>query len=333
VAAVQDAESGLPGVGIMNRKRSAPPILRVKDVNVGVRLPYSLYRALEDAVWASRGWTFQEKVLSSRQLVFTEDELYYICLEGEIGEFECHQSNEIKFTRGTLVEFGGVLATAHGRVPFQIYGDCVDAYSKRNLSYPADILNGFAGLTSFLSDKFHWKFCWGLPDDHFGLALLWTSSSTTRRETRDSRGRSFPSWSWAGWLGAVSYQGIRPKGLQQAKGQYEDFVAATWDGTMVENAAESGTIVLQADCVDITDANSGSFQDLADWGALKPFEGNQVEVGNVFVAIALLVEEKPCVRGLVIKLDDAAAYRTGIAGVNPETWLAMSRDSRRIQLA
>ena len=333
VAAVQDAEFGLPGVGAMNRKRHAPPILRVNGLNIGVRLPYSLYRALEDTIWESRGWTFQEKALSSRQLVFTEDDIYYRCLEGEMSEFDCHKSNEIKFTRGTLVQLGGVLATAHGRVPFQIYGDCVDAYTARNLTFPTDILNGFAGLMSFLSDKFHWKFCWGLPDDNFGLALLWMSSSTARRDARDARGRAFPSWSWAGWLGTVSYYSFRPKGLKQAEGIYEDFIAATWDCAMVENAAESGIIVLQADCVDIIDANSGIFQDPTDWGTLKPFEGNQVEVGNVFIAIVLLKEKQPHVRGLMIKLDGAVAHRVGVAGVDPEMWLGTSRASRRIQLA
>jgi hypothetical protein len=130
-----------------------------------------------------------------------------------MSEFDCHKSNEIEFTRGTLVQLGGVLATAHGRVPFQIYGDCVDAYTARNLTFPTDILNGFAGLMSFLSDKFHWKFCWGLPDDNFGLALLWMSSGTARRDARDARGRTFPSWSWAGWLGTVSYYGFRPRGF------------------------------------------------------------------------------------------------------------------------
>src|SRR5436190_5797961 len=198
VAAVQDAESGLPGVGAWNRKREAPPVLRVNGVNIGLRTPAIPKQSLQRTTWVTRGWTFQEKVLSSRQLIFTEDDVYYACLEGEKSELDCHQSNEINFTRDAFFEFGGVLAVAHGRVAFQIYGDCVDAYSDRNLSYPADILNGFAGLMSYLSDRFDWGFCWGLPDDNFGLCLLWTSSSTTRRDARDSQGRVFPSWSWAG---------------------------------------------------------------------------------------------------------------------------------------
>ena len=85
--------------------------------------------------------------------------------------------------------------------------------------------------------------------------------------------------------------------------------------------------------MDITDANSGIFQDPTDWGTLKPFKGNQVEVGNVFIAIVLLKEEQLHVRGLMIKLDGAVAHRVGVAGVDPEIWLGISRASRRIQLA
>jgi hypothetical protein len=333
IAAVQDAESGLPGVGAMNRKRDAPHILRVNEINIGPRMPMNLGESLQDTPWVNRGWTYQENVLSSRKLIFTEHDVYYRCLEGEKGELECHQSNEINFTRDTFVELGGVLATAHGRVPFQIYGDCVDTYSVRNLTYPADILNGFAGLVRFFSDRFDWKFCWGLPDDNFGLSLLWTSSSTTRRDARDSRGRLFPSWSWAGWMGAVSYYGFRPKGLQQATGLFKDFVAATWDPAMLENALESGVLVLDGECVDITEANSGSFQNPYDWGNLKPFEGNEVQLGSVFFAIVLLADKEPHVRGLMIRWEGGVAHRIGSAGINPEKWLSMPRMSRRVQLA
>jgi hypothetical protein len=333
VAAVRDAESGLPGVGAMNRKRNAPPILRVNEVNIGLRMPRNLSNSLHDTTWVTRGWTYQEKVLSSRQLIFTEDDVYYACLEGEKGEQECHQSNEIQFTRDTLVELGGVLATAHGRVPFQIYGDCVDAYSARNLTYQADILNGFEGLMSFFSDKFDWKFYWGLPDDNFGLSLLWMSSSTVRRDARDSRGRPFPSWSWAGWVGAVSYYGFRPKGLKQSEDLYKDFIAVTWDPTMLENTSESGVLVLDAECMDITEANSELFQNPHDWGRLKPFEDNEVQLGSVFVAIALLADKEPHVRGLMIRWEGDAALRIGTAGIKPEKWLGMRRERRRIHLA
>ena len=103
VAAVQDAEFGLLGVGAMNRKRHAPLILWVNGVNTGVQLLYSLYCALKDIIWANCGWIFQEKALSLRQLIFTKNNIYYNCLKGEMSEFNYHKSKKIKFTCGTFV--------------------------------------------------------------------------------------------------------------------------------------------------------------------------------------------------------------------------------------
>jgi hypothetical protein len=48
------------------------------------------------------------------------------------------------------------------------------------------------------------KFLYGLPEKLFDLAILWrpvTSKGLVRRI-----GGSFPSWSWLGWIGAVTYE-------------------------------------------------------------------------------------------------------------------------------
>jgi hypothetical protein len=337
VAAVEDAESGLPGVGYMNRKRFAPPILRINDLNIGIKMPPSVFRALENSHWTSRGWTYQEKVLSSRLLYFTEEDIYYACLEGEKGEHECHAENPVSFTRDTLVELGGVLTNAHGRVPFQIFGDCVSVYTRRNLTYLSDILNGFAGLMSFLSEKFEWVFCWGLPNDNFALALLWTSPSTSRREARDSQNRLFPSWSWAGWLGPASYN-FSARGIAQADGLFPDFSPVSWDLDMLEKASESGILVLWAECTEITMENRRDFQVPESPEQSRLPQDDEVWIGSVFVAIVLLVDTEPLVEGLIItkpkpKSDDNIAQRIGTASLKPELWLAMQKEKKTIELS
>lgn len=83
----------------------------------------------------------------------------------------------------------------------------MEAYSKRNLSFPEDRLQAFLGMLGALCDQFKGGFRFGLPEDFFDVALLWESACDARRISRPAdktQGLSqFPSWSWAGWSGAV----------------------------------------------------------------------------------------------------------------------------------
>jgi len=93
----------------------------------------------------------------------------------------------------------------------------VGRYTARFLSFEEDILNAFAGIMEFYQEKIGTKFCWGLPtrsDRLFVLSLLWgpgedkgcTWLKLKRRSVKPpryvgSQSESFPSWSWAGWMG------------------------------------------------------------------------------------------------------------------------------------
>jgi hypothetical protein len=54
------------------------------------------------------------------------------------------------------------------------------------------------------------QFCWGLPLQHFSLALPWANrvyydpNITPLRRRMHGSTQRFPSWSWAGWVGVVS---------------------------------------------------------------------------------------------------------------------------------
>jgi hypothetical protein len=282
IAAVENAESGLPGIGALNRRRNVPVVLEVRGVNVGMTTPSLVSHAISGEFWETRRWTYQEKVLSSRQLVFTEHEVYYKCLEGERGEESCHQSNIIDFTRDTFFTTGELLSVAHGRVAWQIYGDGVEAYSRRKFTYEYDILNAFKGIIGYYKQRYDWIFYWGLPEDKFALSLLWTSPNAIRRQVEN---HSFPSWSWDGWAGEISYQGFRPKEMENAErlSSFKDFVPASWKTGMLDEAAQSGILILDAECADIDEDNCHLFQATLSWGSVQAFEDNQSIIGCFFI--------------------------------------------------
>lgn len=72
-----DANAGLPGIGSTPR-RMWQRIETISGTQFTTAQP-SLQQVLKRSVWNSRGWTFQEAILSRRALVFTESLVYWSC--------------------------------------------------------------------------------------------------------------------------------------------------------------------------------------------------------------------------------------------------------------
>jgi hypothetical protein len=69
------SESGLCGISSL---RSVQQRLQI-GVGIFVTTLPNLSQQLSKSVWAIRGWTYQEAVLSRRCLFFTKDQVYFAC--------------------------------------------------------------------------------------------------------------------------------------------------------------------------------------------------------------------------------------------------------------
>jgi len=76
-----------------------------------------------------------------------------------------------------------------------LYEGFIGSYAKLSLTYESDIYNAFAGVIRRFKVDLKANLCHGIPDAYFDWFLLWTPSSNQTRR------RSAPSWSWAGWTG------------------------------------------------------------------------------------------------------------------------------------
>ncbi|KAF2175368.1 hypothetical protein K469DRAFT_535481, partial [Zopfia rhizophila CBS 207.26] len=78
VAAYGDnADAGLPGVSDIPRKRQQRST-QFRNFKL-TTTPRNAFQALLDSPWYSRGWTFQELLLSGRLLAFTEEQMLFLC--------------------------------------------------------------------------------------------------------------------------------------------------------------------------------------------------------------------------------------------------------------
>ncbi|KAI3319408.1 heterokaryon incompatibility protein-domain-containing protein [Xylariaceae sp. AK1471] len=168
---------GLPGV---SRRRSTKQwSFKGNNFSIASTLP-SPQRSIGESRWATRGWTYQEAVLSTRRLVFTDDQLYFECnsmssYESLHVSWDAYYSRSRpylkEFMRPTLFSFPQTRTSFAPSVPslkvenFSTYIHCAEQYSRRTLSFDTDSLNAFSGIIRKLETTrtFPIHHVWGVP--------------------------------------------------------------------------------------------------------------------------------------------------------------------------
>lgn len=212
------ADSGLPGISIPRVSQYSE---KVNGLRLGIMAPsFSELEASSSLIWNTRGWTFQEKILAKRILLFTEHQVYFRCSEAIWTEEIMMETEKLsKSIEARKAKYRWSADRPHyapdGKslmlkivMPqlnvddqwtylgmFPDYASAVREYTQRTLAKPDDTLVAISGVFRTLqpdSGDFHY----GLPSAYFLQALMWYPESGSRiiRTNRD-----LPSWTWAGW--------------------------------------------------------------------------------------------------------------------------------------
>ncbi|KAK8007641.1 hypothetical protein PG989_001631 [Apiospora arundinis] len=218
---------GIPGVNDISRL-TAQYMARLEGLEIVTALP-SYNDAIMGSVWATRGWTYQEGILSARCLIFTDYQMFFRCgIDARCEDVQAESAPQReKHPAKALVRQGAIdflisdnfLQSMASYGKFLEYSMLVSAYTSRNLTYETDILEAFKGIASefnrYLED---YGFLFGLAIYMFDDALLWCPISQLRRRKPSpcyimecgfcpqDELHDYPSWSWAGWVGRVSYE-------------------------------------------------------------------------------------------------------------------------------
>ncbi|KAK6432653.1 hypothetical protein LTR95_011176 [Oleoguttula sp. CCFEE 5521] len=207
--------AGLPGVSKV--ARYAPQHVEyVQNIALTNRLP-TISTTVDQSVWNSRCWTFQERVLASRKLYITQHQVMFICPHTEVELCEDVYGPAIRpseymrsYGRDGDPDYRIVPHNPEGSIPpncvnTEIYSSIVQQFCARQISFPADILDAFTGITNHLSILFDGPFLMGLPVNELDTQLLWRNIGPVERRICPDTGRDlFPSWSWAGWVGSCT---------------------------------------------------------------------------------------------------------------------------------
>lgn len=198
---------GFPGVSF---DRRIQPRVQTQDLILSWTGP-SIRRNLNFSKWRSRGWTYQESVLSRRCLFFTKHFVALAC--------DSTTSNEnISFDYFYTWSFNkeselyGDVNSGRTLYPAQEFDKHLQEFQRRQLTYVTDTLNAFKGILSQLSVQSYW----GVPiykvvaykntqaldlsqSEHeigFAAGLCWKVSKSSHTKAPDRE--NLPSWSWVG---------------------------------------------------------------------------------------------------------------------------------------
>ncbi|KAF1846244.1 HET-domain-containing protein [Cucurbitaria berberidis CBS 394.84] len=146
-AAGSGSDYGLPGV---SRLRKATPSVRIgSHAFMVVQDPLT---DIEASIWNTRGWTYQEMLLSRRRLIFTDRQVYFQCqtrqtMEQLNKDFE--STDLIKWMTGSK-QF---LPTQKECFTINDIYSRLEEYYVRTLRYKTDNINAFAGVFRDLSGR------------------------------------------------------------------------------------------------------------------------------------------------------------------------------------
>ncbi|KAM0438637.1 hypothetical protein ACHAPT_001390 [Fusarium lateritium] len=185
--------------------------------------------------WYSRAWTMQEHILSTRKLIFSENQVYWHCPQSRwVEETELEFGSPTGYSGyrfgwinhgndafGTGLPSTGIMAShltlhrtyrkydfdisaliqgqegADGTVSrTSLYEDLAIRFMNRCLTLESDRLNAFTGILKVLSALTGEHFIWGLPEGNFCHSLTWVMPNQPRTHaTQLLSSKSGRTWS------------------------------------------------------------------------------------------------------------------------------------------
>ncbi|KAI1129099.1 heterokaryon incompatibility protein-domain-containing protein [Nemania abortiva] len=209
----RDANHGLRGScpGIASPRVLGTPMLTFSPSRKTLVVEPDFAPRFGTGEWYRRGWTFQERTLSNRNLVFQQGRVFWECQGAVWTEELAYGPSSEPAARDKERDLGGTSGTLrHYNINLSRWPDLneyeilVRSYSELLLTFPSDVLHAFTGVINTLSRSFPGGMLYGIPEYFFDYAIIWAPyTPIQRRLVHGMLDPAFPSWSWVGWTGGA----------------------------------------------------------------------------------------------------------------------------------
>ncbi len=163
----RDANTCLPGV----RPNTRPlRYISIDEKRALVATKNHLGSVLRTSTYETRGWKFQERLLSHRCLYVSDWQYFFSCLtetcfeDGPPDEpleedYDPHHASPNCLIR-RLADLGGRMPA---QMAFRIYAEIIENFSARSLKSPFDTVNAIAGINAVVVGSLGGLLCCGSP--------------------------------------------------------------------------------------------------------------------------------------------------------------------------
>jgi hypothetical protein len=148
--------------------------------------------------WDTRGWTLQEKLYSSKTIIFNSGMVFWRCLN------KFWQQDLLYSSRTHSRDLPPLVLPPW---PSLIYlGFLALQYATRELTFSSDSMQAFSGVLAYLEPHFPGGFLFGMSELWFDIALLWEPSDIYLLDRfKEDETTCVPTWSWARWRGNINF--------------------------------------------------------------------------------------------------------------------------------
>lgn len=226
-----NAQDGSEGLFSLAKKKVNPLVMNGTDPISGKQ--YSIHaRPLESHFYSpdnqeerqkhhpllSRGWVYQERLMSRRIIHFGSNEISWECSES----IKCECSGSVYGVQSTnapklwhRIDSQAEMSEIEGH-----WQKMVTKYTQLALTYSSDRLSALAGLAMEMQPRRSGRYLAGLWEDTILSDLCWYSASPTSNRSKCN----VPSWSWASVDSKVTYPSFTGERVELTK-----FLNISWE--------------------------------------------------------------------------------------------------------
>lgn len=195
-----------PAVRLPNRHFSLPSQHNGQDMGFVTLVP-STHESVDPL--DSRGWCYQERVLSPRVLDFGSLRTQYTCKSRNQSSSDGWSNLPIERAYGAYLDseiMSGLIAGQYTPEAMQVHWfQVVQGFTTRGLSFMADKLPAIAGMAECFGSIMQDQYCAGIWRGSMPLGLLWHVRSSELQPRLSKEQVGAPSWSWAAVSEAITY--------------------------------------------------------------------------------------------------------------------------------